>query len=430
MPAAADEAFVHVETAAAAVLVASTQHPGLTPFSNGIVDSAGAYAAGVLDSSGGSQAQAAVLYPGALVVQGPSLLCQEIVPQYFGTDCPAQPPDYPLLAQATYPTHPHDTAAASGSPVGGSGAPLTVVPGRSEATAEASSSTADTQTASLQVLAGTPGAVSIDSAASSTTSTESGGAVTVTVTSVLHGVTIAGAMRVDTIRAVDQITASPGRKPVDRPHVTVTGVTVNGESATIDETGVHVAGQSGPATPSALSQQGVTVRLVGVDRSDHTGTARSNATGLFVTAAVPVQGVPSVPNPVGCPPDPFPCPPNPSNLNATYFASATLGSVGAVAAMQPGMSFDIGAPLLGGAVGSGSAPVVSNGGGGSGALPPSATGPAPGNAPEVAPSLPRTVLSGLLRVPLDALYAVLGLVTAALFVGWRATMHLAAGRRR
>jgi hypothetical protein len=176
----------------------------------------------------------------------------------------------------------------------------------------------------------------------------------------------------------------------------------------------------------------VTVRLVGADRSDHPGGGRSTATGLVVTAAVPVSAIPSVPDPVGCPPDPFPCPPNPSNLNATYYASTTLGSVGAVAATQPGMSFDLGAPLVGGgSVGGGTTPVVSSGGGGgSGALPPSAAGPAPGNAPEVAPSAPRTILTGLLRVPLDALYAVLGLVTAALFVGWRATMHLAAGRRR
>lgn len=429
--AAADTAFVHVETAAAAVLMSSAQHPGLTPFSSEVVDDATAYTASVLDSGGGSQAQAAAIYPGALVVQGPALLCQEIVPQYFGTDCPFTPPDYPLLADASYPTHPHDAAAAGGQPVGGSGLPLTLVPGRAEATAAERGNDATTSTTAVDLLAGTPAAMTIGSAVSSTTSHATEGTVTVRVESVLHDVTIAGAVHVAVIDAVDEITAAPGTRPVDRPHVTVGGVTVAGQAATIDEAGVHVAGQDGPAPPQPLRQQGVSVRLVGVDRSDHPGVARSTATGLLVTAAVPVQGVPSVPNPVGCPPDPFPCPPDPSNLNATYLVDLTLGSVGALATAQPGFSFALGTPLLtppgNGVLGvRDSAPVAAA------ASPTSAGAGTPAAAaPRMGPPVrPRWLLAGFLHVPLDALYAVLALVTASVFVGWRAVVTLAAGRRR
>src|SRR5579862_1762214 len=79
-------------TTAAAAHFTLTQEPASSIITASLIDDAVAYAASDFDSSGGSEAQAASLFPGTLVVEGPSLFCSEVF------TCPASPPAYPLLA--------------------------------------------------------------------------------------------------------------------------------------------------------------------------------------------------------------------------------------------------------------------------------------------------------------------------------------------
>ncbi len=428
-PAGADTgggALFHVETTVSGVLVTSTQQPALSVVTAGLVDSAVAYTASTLDASGGSRARAAAYFPGDLVVQGPSLLCQ------LSGGCPANPPSYPLLADASYPTHPHDHAGAV-QPVG-DGTPVRAVAGSADATAQPQSTDAQTQATSVQALTGTPAAVTVGASTASSAASMRGDGVHVRVESLLHDVSIAGVLRVRTVHVVDDVVVRPNAKPTDRPTVELAGVSFAGQSASIDSSGVHVAGHNGPSPARQLSRQGVTVTLLGADRADGTGAARSDARGLMVTFALPVNGVPYVPNPVPCP-DGFPFCVGGVNVNATYVGTLTLGSAGVAVDAEPplGLGGLLAPPLTPGAAagGSGQGPRLAPGAGaaaGSAQQPPP-RGAMPLVAKPVAPA-PRGALAGLSRVPLGALYAVLALVTVTLFVGWRATMTLASGRRR
>ena len=118
-PAHAD-VVLQAQTAATAVHVSLTQQPASSLITASAVDDAAAYAAGAFDSTGGSDSQAATFYPGNLVAQGPALFCSQLFP------CPAAPPDYPLLADASYPRR---TQAQAQPGAGGVGSgPFAVAP--------------------------------------------------------------------------------------------------------------------------------------------------------------------------------------------------------------------------------------------------------------------------------------------------------------
>src|SRR4051794_21397939 len=246
-PATAD-VFLRAETTATAVHVTVTQQPAGSIITASLLDDAVAYAAGDFDSGGTSEALAAPAFPGRLVVQGPQLLCFEVF------SCPAAPPSYPLLADASYPRRTHDRAALSGSPTGSG--PFVVSPLTAEATAGNTANAASTSASSVSVLAGTPGAVRVGSSRATSTLRSDGRRVHVLVESVLADVTIAGVVHVDGIHARDDITVTAGRRPVDHPSITLAGVTAAGQKATVDQRGVHVAGQGGPSVSQQLRQAG------------------------------------------------------------------------------------------------------------------------------------------------------------------------------
>src|SRR3954452_11740953 len=145
--------FYQAQTAATAVHLTLTQKPASSIITASLVDDAAAYAAGAFDSSGGSEAQGASLYPGRLVVQGPALFCSLVI------DCPVAPPDYPLLASASWPRTPRSTASANQRQVGSG--PVVVTPAQWRAVAADGSNNASTATGRVSVLAGTPVAVSM-----------------------------------------------------------------------------------------------------------------------------------------------------------------------------------------------------------------------------------------------------------------------------
>ncbi len=422
-PAAAAPAtyYFEGETTATAVHLTLTQKPASSIITASLVDDAAGYAASAYDSSGSSEAQAATLYPGNLVVQGPSLFCEDV----FGSDpfpaCPVPPPAYPLLADASYPRSQTAHAQTNQQPVGSG--PFVLTPASADATATADGNDGSTIGTGLSLLAGSPAAITVGAAAAHSTLRTTGTDIDVHVQSTVSDVTIAGLVHIASVRAVDDVTVHGTGKPVDHPAITVSGVTVAGQQASIDGDGIHIAGQNGPSLAQKIAEQGLTLRTVGVNRADTAGSARSDATGLSIGFSVPVSGLPYIPNPL---PPPFDAVPG-VNANGTYVGTITLGAAGAVAAGQTQPGFDLGgfvAPLTG--------PV---------ATPPS-TPPAanPPSAPVVAsipPAVPPVVASrpGLFHAVLDAfslrdLYGVLALGTVLMFVGWRGMMLARMLRRR
>src|SRR3954452_22860780 len=125
--AASADVFLQAQTTATAVHVSVTQQPAGSIITASLLDDAVAYAAGDFDSGGTSEALAAPAFPGRLVVQGPQLLCSEVF------SCPAAPPSYPLLADASYPRRSHDRARLGGTAMGSG--PFVVTPLTAAATA-------------------------------------------------------------------------------------------------------------------------------------------------------------------------------------------------------------------------------------------------------------------------------------------------------
>jgi len=426
LPASAD-AFLQAQTTATAMHVTVTQQPASSIITASLLDDAVAYAASDFDTGGSSEALAAPAFPGRLVVQGPQLLCSELF------SCPATPPSYPLLADASYPRRQHDTATASGSATGSG--PFVVTPVQAEATATADTNSGTTTGGRTSLLAGTPGALSIGASSAASRVTSATGSLRLRVESSVSNVSIGGLVAIGSVVARDDIVISAGKKPVDTPTITVSDVTVAGQKASIDDRGVHVPGGDGPSLSHQLDQAGVSVRTVGAHRADTATGARGDATALEIDVQVPVSGVPYVPNPLPQLPPPFDQVPQLPGVNAngTYVAHVTLGAVGAAAGIGEEPSFDLGSfgtvptPSAGGSGGSstGAAPTslgqqVGGARGQAGAVPP------PQVAAPRASGL-RGILDGFTSGQLETLYAVVTLGAVVLFVGWRGAAVLRHG---
>lgn len=430
IPAAHAEAFFQVETNATAVHVSVTQQPASSIITASLFDDAVAYAASDFDSGGSSEALAAPVFPGRLVVQGPQLLCSELF------SCPAQPPDYPFLADASYPRRTRDTATASGHPMGSG--PFVVTPTTATATAGAGHNHATTQAGGAKLLAGTPGAVTVGASTAATTVQSTARRTVVTVTSTASDVTVGGLLHIASVRSVDHVIVSAGHRPTAHPSITVAGVTVAGHHATIDSTGVHVDGTGGGALGRKLSRKGVTIRTVGIQRRLTRTGSRSQAVGLSIDVTVPVNGVPYIPNPLPPLPPPFDqIPTLPGvNANGSYVGHITIGAVGAAAGVGTEPTFgSIGKlPAAGGQSGA-------TGASGSSGTPPLGGNDLVGKLAKPAPATPPSVASGpsgvarglvdlVSKAQLETLYAVLALGSFALFIGWRAAVAIRAGRSR
>jgi hypothetical protein len=430
LPAAHAEAFFQVETSAAAVHLTVTQEPASSIITASLVDDAISYAASEFDSGGSSEALAAPAFPGKLVVQGPQLLCSQLF------SCPAEPPDYPLLADASYPRQQHDTATLSGAPMGSG--PFVVAPVSATARAGADGNRAGTRAGSASLLAGTPGAVTVGSSTATTSVQRTGGRAVATVTASASDIAIGGLVHIASVRAVDRVVAAAGRPPTAHPSVTVSGVSVAGHAATVDDQGVHVDGTGAGRLGQQLALHGIAIRTLGVQHRHTRNGSRSEALGLRIDVALPVSGVPYIPNPLPPLPPPFdqiPALPG-VNANGTYVGHITIGAVGAAAGIGREPVFTVGSSTP-------NDPGPSSGDVGSTPQPPAAPlggkdlvdtlGSPSATAPTVATGSPG-VLRGFVDIvsknQLETLYAVLALGSLALFIGWRAAVTVRAGRSR
>lgn len=430
LPSAHADVFFQAQTLATAVHVTVTQEPASSIITASLVDDAVSYASSEFDTGNTSEALAAPAFPGNLVVQGPQLLCSQLF------SCPVTPPNYPLLADASYPRRAKDAARVSGTPMGSG--PFVVTPLSGDASASGNGNEATTEAGSADLLAGTPGTIGVGASSASTTVHSTGAALDVTVTTFVHDIAIGSLVHIASVRAVDDVVLSSGRPPVAKPSITLSGVTVAGHSASIDDTGLHVDGVGGPGLSRQVAQQGISLRTVGAQHHETKNGTRSDATALAVDVALPVNGVPYIPNPLPPLPPPFdqiPALPG-VNANGVYVAHVTFGSVGAAASIGTEPTFDVGgqssAQPRAGSAGGPSGAAAPGGPAGGNSLVSKLAGPPQAQPPSVAAG-PQGVLRGFVDLvskgDMEALYLVLALGTLALFIGWRAAVSIRPGRR-
>ncbi len=339
------------------------------------------YATTELDSTGGADASAASFYPGAGLLGVPGLLCQAGVP------CSSLPPapDYPLMATASYPTDKDSTATASGkpTPIG----PATVSPSVVSAHADPAVVHAVSQAAG----GGVSGVFVVNSVHAETSQHFEGSTLVVQSESVLKDVTIAGAVHVDVLRSLALAKVDGGKVAIGRATTTASGVTAAGQTATIDDRGIHVLGkgdnnevvsQANKALAQALGSTGITARMLPPVQHATRGGVNASTSGLLITFKQTVENTPPVPP---CVAPGAPC--GVVNANRDYFGTVTLGGAGAVATADnsSGMLGSALGGLLGGTTGGGTGSSTGAGslGGGPNAGPalPASSGAATGGGP-------------------------------------------------
>lgn len=392
---AAPPSLFQIAATSLGLAVQSSQRPAASIVTDGLVDSTAAYSSSALVDGGSAESLAAAFYPGELIATGPALLCSNFLP------CPVAPPDYPLVADASYPTHPSAAAPADGSSPAGSA--------RASAAATQTAGTARTAAAA----AAAPLPVSVGAGTSSTRGWVDDSGAHVAARSTLHDIVV-GPLRVASLDAADLVDVSPTGAVHDRPTVVLSGVSFAGSAATIDASGVHVAGQSQQLPDQTFANHGLTVRLLGTSKQDAAGAARSAAGGLLLTFSVPVSGAPNtVP---GLP-----------SLNRVYAGSITIGGAGAAVAAGSFGATELPQvpPSAPGSVAARLSPVNPAGRLAVG----SPTGPIGSVSRSAAPPVTAPVLAGHSSAPrpqldLATLTLLLGLLSLVLLAFWRATSYL------
>lgn len=319
------------EATASALHVVADRNPQPTPVTDLFhVDQP--YATTAFDSSGGASATAASLYPGPGLLGVPALLCQ-----FRAEICSVPLPPYPFIATADYPTKQDASATTSSGTV--QNGPLTVAPQLTVAHAGEDRVEATTRTGGNAVT----GVLSAGSSSAHSAQSFEGSTLVVTSESVVSDLAIGTALHVDQVRSVATSRITAGRAAVASATTTVSGATVGGVPVTIDADGVHVAGNgdSGAAKAAvntalaALDASGIEVRTLVPTRKAGTGQGSASTSGLLVTFARTVSGVPEVP---ALPPK---VPAAPPKVNGDYAGSVTLAGAGVTGFADVGEDFSL-----------------------------------------------------------------------------------------
>lgn len=290
---AAQPTAYSVTTTGAAVRVLSTQQPAFSIATGDLLDQT----LGLVSSTFGastSESRAASYYPGDLLAQAGQLVCGQFGP------CPVEPPAYPLLAEASWPT----VRRATASPAG----PLA---GTATATAAEAGNAADAA-ASSTTTGSSAGGLRLGGVTSSTSTEARADGLRVHVFTALHQVSL-GPLAIHELRVWDDVVVPPGGRPRSAPGVAVTGATVAGAPVRL-----------GAAPLPALAAQGLSVRLPGTESAG----ARSGATGVRIDVSLPVRGV-------GAPVAGLP------SADRTYVGSVVLGQVEVVAARDDALDLPV-----------------------------------------------------------------------------------------
>jgi len=306
--------------------------------------------------TGSQYARASTYYPGPTGTGGLALLCDQALSQIFqpgrlppSLDSPIckPPPPFPTVAQANATT---PDARVDGSQALGTGGPLTITATSAIAHADRVSVYSDaalgsvnlaaaptTSSAALafrkqaaSILHGPAAAAAVQPQASDNSSLhidsavahtkqiyDTDGALLANASSTLKGVSLAGgAIQINSISSTS-MSRTDGRGIAEHSeHFTLGGVTVQGQPAAIDETGVHVGGSSTSAKPltdalnGALNAMGAKITLASVSggvSSSNPKKVTSEVQGLnfYIERFLPIP-----------------------NATDTYFATFTLGVAG------------------------------------------------------------------------------------------------------
>jgi hypothetical protein len=347
-----------------------------------------------LDSSGNASGRAASIFPGDGLLGVPSLFCQ------VRKEICLPVPQFPVLAQASYPVTPDDAAATSKGTQ--SQGPLTVQPNVITAHADPTRVEATSEAAG----AGVSTVVSADSVHTHSKQSFEGSTLVVTAESAVKNLEIGGRLHIDSVRSLATARVDGGKVSAATVDTTVSGATLAGQPVTIDSTGIHAGGSgdggalNGAANTAlkALDASGFTVRTLVPTKTVKPGAASANTGGLLVTFAQTVAA-PAPPQP----PAPIPGPPPASG---DYRGSVTIAGAGVAAFATPADLF--GSPAVDvGSVGgpatlptsplqpAGTAPQT-------GAAPAPAVGAAPPAAAPVAAAAPPTREAAVLGVDLSS----------------------------
>jgi hypothetical protein len=316
-----------------------------------------------LGVGGVSEARASSVYLGG--IEGlPGLLCLAGVP-CSSFPVPSSlggfPPQFPFEANAQYPSVQSADATFHGSTVGGSGAPLAAHPATTHAEAHLLSALTDASISSSQFLGTT-----LKTGSSTTTTSQSinsAGAVVTKAEAVVNNVDILSIPKVGpfihigAVHSVVTITYDGVKKPTIVNQTTVSGVRVAGSlDASIDQNGIHIVNQSNRSVQDQLNKQlefllsanYMTISVVGgATQTPDSHTINSQSGSLLLTFNDTVSGAPKAPPVTDIPGckllDPLQkffdkneipvvlcTPPAPPDVNAQYFGTANIGSVGAI----------------------------------------------------------------------------------------------------
>lgn len=335
------------------------------------------------DSSNQDKARASTIYPGLGVSQGPSLLCTA------GLPCPPGfPPAWPFTTYAQYPSAPQ-SSLATGQQYGGPGSPLAVTSDSAQAEAQPSGTHTTATTNDIEVPggssvqsasvgfheraaailhrpwagaadAGSSSAVlSVGSALGSTSVAIQDGKLVSTASTVLkHVALLGGTVDIGSIDAVSTSITDGASVTKAESHVTLGSVTVAGQKAAIDDSGVHVVSSPGvggdqvnqlnQALQQALQAAGWRLQLIGATQKKDADAPQASAKGVLLYSQADLGALPE---------------------GSLVYSSFLLGSADSQASAEAAAA--AGGTDLGGAL-TGTGPV--GGGGGGSALPAAAGG--------------------------------------------------------
>lgn len=249
-------------------------------------------------------AVASPAYPGDTVAHLGTAL------QTFGVPIPI--PNYPILAESNYPPTPDKGASTTFSSNG-------VGEGRSDTSANGAKVYATSLAQSI------PDLLEIASTETRNDLNIAADKIVSTATSRVGSITIAGVVTIDGVTGIAQAT-SDGSSAKPSAALNIGKVTVAGQAAYIDDSGVHVVGQGGgdgvvPGVQQMVNglfeTDGLTVRTISPKISTNAGAATASAGALAITIdrkfpAVGLPGVPALELP-GAPPIPLGTPDLPTH---------------------------------------------------------------------------------------------------------------------
>jgi hypothetical protein len=143
-----------------------------------------------------------------------------------------------------------------------------------------------------------PGVVTVRSARTVSTSLLEGSTVTAVSTTTLEQVAVGDVLTIDELVSTSRVT-SDATTATCEGGVAVTGVSLAGQPATIDEEGVHVEGAGAPAGPlgevgaaagDAAATSGLTARVLGGTATCDGALGSRSTTGLLVSVPLPAAG--------------------------------------------------------------------------------------------------------------------------------------------